>query len=53
MGLAPHAICRLGLARTFQIVRPFPHLSVLDNVKVGALARHPGMRARRASGRAR
>jgi branched-chain amino acid transport system ATP-binding protein len=43
-GLKPHAICRLGLARTFQIVRPFPHLSVLDNVKVGALARHRHVR---------
>ena len=43
VGLKPHAICRLGLARTFQIVRPFPHLSVLDNVRVGALARRPRM----------
>ncbi len=41
IGLKPHAICLLGLARTFQIVRPFPHLSVLANVRVGALARHP------------
>jgi branched-chain amino acid transport system ATP-binding protein len=40
-GLRPHALCRLGLARTFQIVRPFPRLTVLDNVKVGAFARHP------------
>jgi branched-chain amino acid transport system ATP-binding protein len=40
-GLEPHAICRRGLARTFQIVRPFAHLTVLDNVKVGAFARHP------------
>jgi branched-chain amino acid transport system ATP-binding protein len=40
-GLRPHAVCALGLARTFQIVRPFPGLSLLDNVKVGALARHP------------
>ena len=40
LGLRPHAICALGLARTFQIVRPFPRLSVLDNVLVGALARH-------------
>jgi len=52
IGLKPHAICRLGLARTFQIVRPFPHLSVLANVRVGALGRHPdtrvaGERARR------
>jgi branched-chain amino acid transport system ATP-binding protein len=43
VGLRPHAICRLGLVRTFQIVRPFPHLSVLDNVRVGALARRPQM----------
>jgi branched-chain amino acid transport system ATP-binding protein len=41
LGLKPHQICALGLARTFQIVRPFPHLSVLRNVTVGALARHP------------
>jgi branched-chain amino acid transport system ATP-binding protein len=41
VGLKPHAICALGLARTFQIVRPFPHLSVLANVEVGALVREP------------
>jgi branched-chain amino acid transport system ATP-binding protein len=40
LGWKPHAICALGLARTFQIVRPFPRLSVLDNVLVGALSRH-------------
>lgn len=39
VGLRPHQICHLGLTRTFQIVRPFPHLSVLENVRVGALAR--------------
>jgi branched-chain amino acid transport system ATP-binding protein len=50
-GLPPHAICRLGLARTFQLVRPFPHLSVVDNVQVGALVRHP--RAGEARARAR
>jgi branched-chain amino acid transport system ATP-binding protein len=31
------AVCRRGLARTFQLVRPFPALSVEDNVIVGAL----------------
>ena len=51
VGLAPHTICRLGLARTFQIVRPFARLTVLDNVVVGALARHPD--ATRARERAR
>jgi len=43
VGLKPHQVCRLGMARTFQIVRPFPQLSVVDNVKVAALARHPVM----------
>jgi branched-chain amino acid transport system ATP-binding protein len=51
LGLKPHQICALGVARTFQIVRPFPHLSVLRNVMVGALARH--RRPAEAEGRAR
>jgi branched-chain amino acid transport system ATP-binding protein len=36
-GLPADAICRRGIARTFQIVRPFPGLTVEDNVMVGAL----------------
>ena len=36
-GLPPDAICRRGIGRTFQIVRPFPNLTVEDNVVVGAL----------------
>ncbi|HEV8531320.1 MAG TPA: ABC transporter ATP-binding protein [Methylomirabilota bacterium] len=51
-GLKPHAICRLGLARTFQIVRPFARLSVLDNVKVAALSRHHAMAEALAAARA-
>jgi branched-chain amino acid transport system ATP-binding protein len=38
-GWPPHAICRLGLTRTFQIVKPFGNLSVLDNVTIGSLTR--------------
>ena len=52
VGLKPHAVCRVGLARTFQIVRPFPRLSVLDNVKIGALARRPAMAGAREHARA-
>ncbi len=36
--LPPYKVCQLGLARTFQIVKPFQTISVLDNVMVGALA---------------
>ena len=35
-GLPAHRICRRGLVTTHQVVRPFPELSVLDNVRVGA-----------------
>jgi len=47
-GLAPHAICRLGLTRTFQIVKPFGNLSVLDNVTIGSLTKVTSVRAARA-----
>jgi branched-chain amino acid transport system ATP-binding protein len=38
-GLAPHDVVRLGVARTFQIVKPFPHLTARENVALAALAR--------------
>src|SRR5439155_302740 len=38
-GRPPHVICRLGLTRTFQLVKPFGNLSVVDNVMIGALTR--------------
>jgi branched-chain amino acid transport system ATP-binding protein len=40
-GLRPDQLCELGIARTFQIVKPFSGLTVLDNVIVGALKGHP------------
>jgi branched-chain amino acid transport system ATP-binding protein len=36
VGMAPHDICHRGMSRTFQIVKPFPEMSVLDNVMMGA-----------------
>jgi branched-chain amino acid transport system ATP-binding protein len=36
-GLSPDRVCRLGVARTFQKLRPFQGMTVLENVMVGAL----------------
>ena len=36
-GLAPHRICHLGIARTFQLVRAFLKMSVFENVMVGSV----------------
>jgi ABC-type branched-subunit amino acid transport system ATPase component len=36
LGLKPHQLCDAGVGRTFQIMRPFPRLSVADNVVIGA-----------------
>ena len=47
-GHAPEKICAAGIARTFQIVKPFPDLSVLDNVAIGAMLRAPDMPGARA-----
>lgn len=43
-GLKPEQICRLGIGRTFQICRPFPRMSVLENVLVAATFGAPGVR---------
>ncbi|WP_458095210.1 branched-chain amino acid ABC transporter ATP-binding protein/permease [Roseomonas sp. WA12] len=37
-GLPPNRLCRLGVGRTFQVVRPFARMSVADNVMSGAQA---------------
>jgi branched-chain amino acid transport system permease protein len=40
----PHRVCNKGILRTFQIVKPFGNLSVLDNVMVGAFYQGTGRR---------
>jgi branched-chain amino acid transport system ATP-binding protein len=50
-GLPPDAVCRRGIARTFQLVRPFPALTVEDNVIVGALIRSRDVEAARVRAR--
>jgi branched-chain amino acid transport system ATP-binding protein len=44
-GLRADQVCGAGIGRTFQIVKPFAGLSVLDNVVVGALERAPSVSA--------
>jgi len=38
-GLKPHQVCKLGMARTFQVVKPLQRMSVLDNVIASAFLR--------------
>jgi branched-chain amino acid transport system ATP-binding protein len=44
VGLRPHAVARRGIVRTFQVVKPFAGLSVLENVTLAAFLRHPARR---------
>jgi branched-chain amino acid transport system ATP-binding protein len=46
-GLQPDEVCKLGMARTWQKVRPLAKMTVLDNVMVGALARTSSLRVAR------
>ncbi len=41
-GLKPHQVCRLGIARTFQVVKPLQRMSVFDNVLSSAFLRAKG-----------
>jgi branched-chain amino acid transport system ATP-binding protein len=45
VGLKPNRTAQLGIGRTFQIVRPFPGLTTLDNVALAALAKAGSRRA--------
>jgi branched-chain amino acid transport system ATP-binding protein len=40
VGLRPHDVCAHGLARTFQVAKPFGGMTVLDNVMTGAFLHH-------------
>jgi len=40
-GLPANAVCRLGMARTFQVTRPFAGMTCLENIMVAAVNRHP------------
>jgi len=44
-GLTPFRLARRGVSRTFQVMRPFPRLTVLENVMVGAFLRDSAVRA--------
>src|SRR5262245_22209667 len=47
-GLRPHQVCAAGIGRTFQIVKPFAGLTVLENVMVGGFLRESSSRGARA-----
>ena len=44
-GMRPDKLCHLGIARTFQVVRPFLEMTVFENVKAAAVFGKPGRRA--------
>jgi branched-chain amino acid transport system ATP-binding protein len=43
-GMRPDKICHLGIARTFQVVRPFLEMTVFENVKAASVFGKPGQR---------
>lgn len=47
IGLKPHQVCQQGMVRTFQLVKPFLEMTVLDNVTVAALNRAKTIREAR------
>jgi branched-chain amino acid transport system ATP-binding protein len=51
VGLRPYDVCTHGLARTFQVAKPFGAMTVLANVMTGAFLRHKSTEAARARAR--
>src|SRR5262245_8911220 len=51
VGLRPHDVCALGLARTFQVAKPFGAMTVLANVMTGAFLRDKHVDAARTKAR--
>jgi branched-chain amino acid transport system ATP-binding protein len=49
VGLSPDRVCRLGVARTFQIVKPFPAMTVRENLRTAAMFGHAQHRSREAA----
>jgi branched-chain amino acid transport system ATP-binding protein len=49
VGLSPDRVCRLGVARTFQIVKPFPAMTVRENLRTAAMFGHAQQRTREAA----
>jgi len=50
-GMRPDRLCHRGVARTFQILKPFPRLTAEENVMIGALTRSGGLAHARAVAR--
>jgi len=40
VGMRPDQICKLGMIRTFQLVKSFPDLTAIENIMIGALSRY-------------
>jgi branched-chain amino acid transport system ATP-binding protein len=40
VGMRPDQICKLGMVRTFQLVKSFPALTAIENIMIGSLSRH-------------
>lgn len=50
-GLKANQVCRRGLARTFQVVQPFPDITATENVMIGAFVNVGGARQAEATAR--